>query len=357
GILGREDGTAVIEGGARSGKGHVGVDGTLRWRDGLLPEAEFTIRGRVFEVIDLPNALVEVSPNLRVLLEEDQFRVSGEVAVPRASIRLKQIAESAVQPSPDAVVHGRSQAGVKQAPPLFVLDGLQVRLGNKVSFDGFGLKTRLTGGLSLSHAEANDRNTVNGVGLVKLEEGSFSALGQKLDIERGSLIFAGDVSDPGIDVKASREITYEGSDITVGVLLSGTLSRILTRVYSEPAMGEMDALSYLTTGRPLSAAGAGDQYSVASAAVSLGLNGALPVARRLGSALKVDEIGLDTTSTGSTAVVVGEQIGDDLYIRYSYGVFDNLGTIRVTYKIGRRLSIEASSGLEQALDLIYSVNW
>jgi translocation and assembly module TamB len=56
-------------------------------------------------------------------------------------------------------------------------------------------------------------------------------------------------------VKASREISYEGRDITVGVLLSGTLSRILTRVFSEPAMGEMDALSYLTTGRPLSAAG------------------------------------------------------------------------------------------------------
>ena len=64
-----------------------------------------------------------------------------------------------------------------------------------------------------------------------------------------------------------------------------------------------------------------------------------------------------TTSTGSTAVVVGEQLGDDLYIRYSYGVFDSLGTIWVTYKIGRRLSIEASSGEEQALDLIYSVNW
>lgn len=356
-ILGREDGAALIKGGAHSGKGYVGLDGTVRWRDGLLPEAELTVRGRVFEVIDLPNALVEVSPNVRVVLVDNQFRVGGEMAVPRASIRLKQIAESAVQPSPDTVVHGRGRATVQQAPPLFVLDGLQVRLGDKVSFEGFGLKTRLTGGMSLSHARADGQNAVSGVGLVQLEEGQFAAFGQKLDIERGSLIFAGDVTDPGLDVKASREISYEGSDITVGVLLSGTLSRILTRVFSEPAMGEMDALSYLTTGRPLSAAGAGDQYSVASAAVSLGLNGALPVAQKLGSALTVDEIALDTTSTGSTAVVVGEQLGEDLYIRYSYGVFDSLGTIRVTYKIGRRLSIEASSGEEQALDLIYSVNW
>ena len=227
----------------------------------------------------------------------------------------------------------------------------------KVSFDGFGLKTRLTGEMSLSQAQVAGQTGISGNGVIKLEEGKFSAFGQKLGIDRGSLIFAGDVTDPGLDVKASRTATYEGSDITVGVLLSGTLSRILTRVFSEPAMGEMDALSYLSTGRPLSAAGRGDQNTVANTALSLGLNGALPVAQQLGSALKVDEIALDTTSTGGTAVVVGEQLGEDLYIRYSYGVFDSLGTVRVTYKIGRRLSIEASSGEEQALDLIYSINW
>ena len=356
-ILGREDGAAIIKGGARSGKGYVGIDGTVLWRDRLVPEADFTIRGRLFQLIDLPSGLVQVSPNVRVLLHERQFHVSGEVLVPRAAIKLKKIGESAVQPSPDTVVHGREEGIFQQGPPLFVLEGLKVRLGENVSFEGFGLNTRLSGELTLTQSQVAGQNGISGDGVVKLEEGKFATFGQKLDIDRGSLIFSGDVTDPGIDVKATREITYEGSDITVGVLLSGTLSRILTRVYSEPAMGEMDALSYLTTGRPLSAAGAGDQYSVANAAVSLGLNGALPAAQKLGSALRVDEIALDTTSTGGTAVVVGEQLGDDLYIRYSYGVFDNLGTVRVTYKISRRLSIEASSGEEQALDLIYSVNW
>ncbi len=205
---------------------------------------------------------------------------------------------------------------------------LRVRLGEKVSFDGFGLKTRLSGELSLSQSQLAGQNSISGDGVVKLEEGKFSGYGQKLDIDRGSLMFAGDVTDPGLDVKASRKVSYEGSDITVGVLLSGTLSRILTRVFSEPAMGEMDALSYLTTGRPLSAAGAGDQSAVANTAVGLGLSGALPVAQQLGSALKVDEIALDSTSAGGTAVVVGEQLGEDLYIRYSYGVFDNLGTVQ-----------------------------
>lgn len=356
-ILGGADGVALIRGGARSGKGHVGVDGTVRWRDRLLPEAEISIKGRVFELIDLRNSLILISPNVDVVLRERQFHVTGDVLVPRAEIKLKEIGESAVQPSSDTIVHGRSMTVLESTPPLFVLDSLRVRLGEKVSFDGFGLNTRLSGEMRLSSSQLAGQNNISGDGVIKLEEGKFAAFGQKLDIERGSLMFAGDVSDPGLDVKAGRKLSYEGREVTVGVLLSGTLSRILTRVYSEPAMGEMDALSYLTTGRPLSATGAGDQNLVANTAVSMGLNGALPVARQLSSALRVDEIALDSTTAGGTAVVVGEQLGEDLYIRYSYGVFDSLGTVRVTYKIGRRVSIEASSGEEQALDLIYSVNW
>jgi len=254
-------------------------------------------------------------------------------------------------------VHGRDVAAVAKAPPLFVLDDLQVRLGKKVTFEGFGLKTSLDGALLLNQSLAADPGLVTGSGVISLREGQFSAFGQKLAIERGSLLFSGVVTDPGLDVKASRDLTYEGRDVTVGVLLTGRLSRIETRVFSEPAMGELDALSYLTTGKPLSAAGAGDRSAVSGAAISLGLNQALPVVQQLSTALKVDEVGVDTTDTGDTAVVLGEQLGKNLFIRYSYGVFDKLGTVKATYKLGRRISIEASSGEEQALDLIYSVTW
>ena len=233
----------------------------------------------------------------------------------------------------------------------------KVRLGERVSFEGFGLKTGLSGELTLSQSLGSDPELVTGAGVVSLRDGQFSAFGQKLAIDRGSLLFSGVVTDPGLDVKASREVNYQGRDVTVGVLLSGKLSQIQTRIFSEPAMGELDALSYLTTGKPLSAAGAGDRSAVSSAAISLGFNQALPVVQQLGSALKVDELGIDTTDAGGTAVVIGEQLGKDLFIRYTYGVFDDLGTVKAIYKLGRRVSIEGSSGAEQSLDLIYSVNW
>jgi len=356
-VQGRADGQLVLKGNARSGKGYVAIDGALDWRNRLLPAAEATVKGRVFDIINLPQGLVQVSPDVRVVLADGQFRVGGEVLVPRAEIRLKKLADSAVKPSPDTIVHGRDTVVVQQAPPLFVLDGLNVRLGERVSFEGFGLKTGLTGGLRLDQSLAADPRLVTADGVVSLRDGQFSAFGQNLAIERGSLIFSGLVTDPGLDVKASRDVDYEGREVTVGVLLSGNLSRIQTRIFSEPAMGELDALSYLTTGKPLSAAGAGDRSMVASSALTLGLSQALPVVQQLGTALSVDEVGFDSADASGTSVVVGEQLGKNLYIRYRYAIFNKLGTVQATYKLGRRVSIEGSSGEEQALDLIYSINW
>jgi len=356
-LQGREDGQVALKGSARSGKGFVALQGSLDWRDQILPTAEMTVKGRVIDVIRLPEGLVQVSPDVRVVLRDGQFRVSGDMLVPRAEIRVKKLEESAVQPSPDTIVHGRDIVVADETPPLFMLDGLQVRLGERVTFDGFGLKTSLRGGLQLSQSLGAEPELVTGAGVVSLHDGQFTGFGQKLAINRGSLLFSGLVTDPGIDVKASREVNYEGRDVTVGVLLSGKLSAIQTSIFSEPAMGELDALSYLTTGKPLSATGAGDRSMVSSAAISLGLSQALPVVQQIGSALRVDEIGIDTTEGGGTAVVIGEQLGKDLFIRYSYGVFDDLGTVKAIYKLGRRVSIEASSGAEQSLDLIYSINW
>ena len=151
-LTGRDDGLVALKANARSGKGYVALDGTLAWRDQLVPTAEATVKGRVFDVIRLPSGRVQVSPNVRVTLRDSQFHVGGSMLVPRAEIKLKKLEQSGVQVSPDTVVHGRNEVAVDKAPPLFVLDDLQVTLGENVTFEGFGLKTGLDGGLLLNQA-------------------------------------------------------------------------------------------------------------------------------------------------------------------------------------------------------------
>jgi translocation and assembly module TamB len=357
GITGAADGSATINGNARSGKGYVQITGDLGWDSRFVPSARLVLRGRQFDVANIPEAFVQVSPDVTAVLADGQLRVGGELLVPRAEIRPKRIGEGAVSPSPDVVVHGREEVRRVRGRPFFVLDGLRVRLGRDVRFDGLGLKTDLTGSLTLYQNLPTDPFAVTADGVVQLESGKFTALGQVLNINRGSLLFSGLVTDPGLDVKASREVVYQGRTVTAGVVLSGTLSRIETTVFSEPAMGEMDALSYITTGKPLAGATTGDRLSVANAALTLGMRGAMPVAQKVGEVIRVDELGVEGAGGENTAVFVGETFGDDLYVRYSYGIFDRIGTLRVTYRIGRRISIEAASGEAQSLFLIYSITW
>lgn len=356
-VTGGEGGQATLEGGARSGGGRIGIAGQLTWQGHWLPGAVFTVKGRRFTAIRLPEGTLLVSPDVRAELVDGQFRVSGTVGVPKLDVAPREIADAAVTPSDDVIVHGRAGTAAVREPPRFVLDGLVVDVGPEARFRGFGLDAGLRGRLVLDQDSPVDPHEIRANGTVQLVGGTFTALGTRLDIERGALLFTGPLREPAVDVLAVRTVRDNGSDIRVGLRLAGTLARIQTQVFSEPAMGELDALSYLTTGRPLSAAGAGGRETVTNAAIGLGLNTALPVVRNLGAALRVDEVGLESGSAEGTSLVVGEQLGKDLYVRYSYGLFNRTGTVRVTYRLSRRLSIEGSSGDAQALDLIYAVTW
>ena len=56
-----------------------------------------------------------------------------------------------------------------------------------------------------------------------------------------------------------------------------------------------------------------------------------------------------------TEVVAGKQVNPDLYVRFTYGLFNRIGTLLARYRLGRNVSIEAASGEDQSLDLIWSV--
>ncbi|MCC5793427.1 MAG: translocation/assembly module TamB domain-containing protein [Chromatiales bacterium] len=358
-LIGRGAGGLELTGSAVSGSGQVTLDGALGWDEALVVTGEIAVQGENFQVIRLPDVQVQVSPDLQVRLVEGQFRATGRVLVPLAQIRLREIPADVPRPSPDVVVHRTDQEAVgAAAQPLLVLERLEVDLGSRVALRGFGLETSLAGRMVLSQSlRANGAGPLTADGIITLEQGSFTALGKRLRIDRGALIFSGLIDNPGLDVRTSRTVTWENRDVTVGLLLGGTLREIETRIFSEPAMSELDALSFLTLDRPISAAGAGEGADLTGAAISLGLRQALPVAQRLGSALGLDEVGLEGGELEETQIVAGRQLGSDLYVRYAFGLFNRIGTIKLVYRITRRFSVEASSGENQALTLLYSVEW
>ncbi len=347
------DGSSVLrlQGSAQAG-GPLTLSGDVRPLEAGGPQLRLRIHGNRIDAVRLPDRFVKASPDVTVHYRAGAISTAGSITIPRAEIVIRELPATAVSVSSDAVVRDREAPSADDEPGQVIGGEIALILGRDVRLKAFGLDTLLEGTVKLS--QGADREP-KGYGVVRLKEGKFGAYGKELTIERGSLGFAGPLDDPAVELRASRRVDWEGKSVTAGILVSGTASRPESRVFSDPAMSEADALSYLISGRPLQSANVNDRSSIAGAALALGVQQTSPLTERLGSAVTLDELGMQGGTFEETEIVAGKQINPDLYVRFTYGLFNRIGTVLARYKIGRNVSIEAGSGEDQSLDLIYTV--
>jgi translocation and assembly module TamB len=345
----RDGRTLQIDGSGRAGDGVLTLAGTTTLDADAGWPTRLTLRGDSVQIVQRADAEVFATPNLTIDVALPTIAVTGSVHVPRAALRVEALPAQAVTPSPDAVVHGRER--VARSQPLELRTAIDLTLGDDVRYAGLNLDTTVGGELRLA-TEPN--RSASATGTLRLA-GTYAAYGQQLELERGQLLFSGPLDDPGLDVRAVRKL--EATE--VGVELTGTLRAPRTRIVSTPAMSEADALSYLLFGRPASGgdAGIGSEESSAlqAAALSLGLQQALPVVQRLGNTLGLDELTVQSTTADAGELMAGKYLSPKVYIRYSYGLFNRIGGLLLRFKVNERLSIETRSGDQKSMDLLYTV--
>ena len=186
--------------------------------------------------------------------------------------------------------------------------------------------------------------------ILELKDGRYKAYGQELEIERGELLFNGPLDNPQLDVRATRQ----ANDVVAGINLTGTPSQLRSEIFSEPAMSDAEALSYLLTGRPLASSSAGEGDALNNAAFALGLTGAGRIASQMQS-----ELGLETLTveggSDSGRIVAGKRFGNRLLVEYGYGIVDKLGTLLLRYQLTDRIVLESRTGTVSVFDVVYSV--
>lgn len=334
------------EGSARSGDGDVTIRGSTRRGNGEGWMSRFTVQGSDFQVVRLPDMRATASPDLQIVLDESRLEVRGSIEVPEADITLREAGPDAVRTSPDAVVHGRTEAGEERLGPVLYVE-VQVSLGEAVQLRGFGLETGLTGSLRLT---GGSQRPWLGFGRLSLVDARYSAYGQELTVERGELAFSGPLDNPALDIRAVRD----AGEVVAGVRIGGTVRAPSSTVFSEPPLPEAEALSYLLTGRPLSGTTTAEGNVLSRAAMSLGLSRAGAIASEISQ-----EVGLDTLAVeggaGDGRVLAGKRLGEDLYLEYAWGIFDSIGTLLVRYDLSDRLRLESRTGEQHSVDLVYRV--
>ncbi|VXD01325.1 Translocation and assembly module TamB [Pseudomonas sp. 8Z] len=329
-----------LDGTWRSGEaGRGNVQGDVSWQDGV--SADLALHGQRLPLTVEPYAKMEVEPDLRLQLRQQHLAVSGKVGVPRGDIRVRELPASTVRVSSDAQVLGQAPSSAE--PALGIAMDVDVEVGqDKLTFNGFGLNADLRGRVHI----ADDLDTR---GELELVNGRYRAYGQRLNIRRARLLFAGPIDQPFLDVEAIRRV----DNVVAGLRLAGNAEQPSTTIFSEPAMGQEQALSYLVLGRPMGQS-SGDNNMLGQAALALGLAGSSSLTSSLASNLGIQDFQLDTEGSGaSTSVVASGNITDRLSLRYGVGVFEPANTIALRYALTRKLYLEAASGLASSLDLFY----
>lgn len=78
------------------------------------------------------------------------------------------------------------------------------------------------------------------------------------------------------------------------------------------------------------------------------------VVSNIGEAFGVQDLKLDTSGSGDDSqVTVSGYVLPGLKVQYGVGIFSALGEFSVRYRLVRDLYIEATSGVDSAVDLLY----
>lgn len=307
------------------------------------------IRGSRLQIQPLPDTVVRFSPELELMAGAKAVQLAGSVDVDQADIRLKTLPADTADVSPDAEWVGAETAA---EDPLQLRASVAVDLGNNTHFEGFGADVALRGELRFRHTpERGARLT----GEVRVPSGRYRAYGQRLVVRQGTFIFTGPPANPDISLEAIRELPPTVHDQVVGVRVTGPLKNPSGQLFSEPAMPESDMAYFMLTGRAPPPSGAAGQMSATGALLSLGIAGGGDQAQRLAERVGISDFQISTyEAEGGTQAAVSGYLSPRLYVRYGTGLQEGSNSITFQYQLTKRLFIEAISGVEEALDLLYS---
>ena len=344
---------------ASAGKGRLTLLGDASL--GASPRAELNLKLEQFQLLGRIDRRIVASGDATLKLGRDTLALNGNFGVDEGLIDFSR--SEAPRLSDDVHVH-RGEAGDAFFSPVAgsELEGaearrrramldLRVDLGEKLRIRGMGLDAGLRGELRITAPQGRLRVD----GSVRTVDGTYRAYRQRLNIDRGVLIFNGPVENPQLDIEATRP----NLDVRVGVAVTGTVLVPRIRLFSDPEMSDADKLSWLLRGRASEGPGTGDTALLQAAAMAL-ISGDEPNALdQFFNIFGLDDLSVrqSDSASGGAIVSVGKQLSRNWYVGYERGLNATTGNWQLIYRIAQRFTIRAQSGEQNSIELIWSWRW
>lgn len=231
--------------------------------------------------------------------------------------------------------------------PFNVMTNINISIGDDFKLSAFGLEGDLVGKLNVAQKDQGPFIT----GEVNIVDGTYQSFGQDLLIEEGKILMNGPPDQPYVAINAIRNPDNTQDDVTAGIRVTGPATEPTIEIYSDPAMPQANALSYILRGQDIDGESSG---SMTTTLIGLSLAKSGKVVGEIGEAFGVQDLQLDTAGSGDDSqVTVSGYILPGLQVKYGVGIFNSLGEFTVRYRLMQDLYVEAVSGLDSAVDLLY----
>ena len=300
------------------------------------------------ELLSRPGQKLTVSGNLDGAVVDGQLKAKG--ALTADSARIEVLPTVGPTLSSDIVIKGQETRAERERGRNFAELDLELDLGKQFHVNAFGLEGRLEGTVTL---RARDRELPTATGSIRVVQGYYTALGQRLTVDRGILTFSGPIDNPGINVLALRK----NQAVEAGVSVTGTARAPVVKLVSVPDVPDTEKLSWLMLGRAPDP-NARDNEALQAAAASLIAEGGTSLLGLQGATkgIGLDAVGLRNAGGDAGQVVsFGKRISDQVYLTYERSVSGALNLTKVRYFLSPRWSIEAATGTDNALDVFFTL--
>lgn len=329
-----------FNGSAKVGDGLAQAKGHLSWKNGM-PYGRFNLTGSNLRVANIPEAKIDASPNLEFGINGNRIEVSGTVNVPQARIVPADLT-NAVRASSDEIIVGELMSPSARSE---VVSNITLTLGNRVDIDTYGLKGRLTGNITV---RSGYEESTRASGELNVEDGEYTAYGRRLDIEWGRLIFnGGPVANPGIDIRAQKKF----DETVAGVNVRGTLLQPRMTFFSEPSLPQSQIVQLILAGGSVQTA-----QNKNNGGNDLLAQGGAILAQRIGSKVGIEDVGIESSLTNETSIVLGKYLSPKLYVSYGVSLTESLNTLKLRYTLGDHWTIKTEFGEEGGADLVYTID-
>ena len=316
----------------------MSITGDLAIHELEVGGVELYVTANDFKIIDNKLGNVRVNSNLEIAGELRAPRVTGDFGVSTGQVNLDEIlalvtdsayateqTEYLTAPATAAPKVERSPLDALTAdvrvsvPDDLVIKASELRApGAPVSLGAINL----TLGGNLRATKAAGQPIVL-VGTVNTVRGTYDFQSRRFDILRdGTVRFGGDpLSDlnPILDIRTRRLI--QGVEARVDV--RGTLKQPDIMLSSTPPLEQADILALIVFNQPINSLGEGQQISLAQRAQQMATG---TLASALSSSIE-NALGLDTfeintapASGGTASLTIGQQLGQNLYVKVEQGI-------------------------------------